>query len=190
MELELNPQIGHDNYVFQGEEVGNDNSPKGNPEATKEDIGNEVKVNSGSPSDKINEINAKKYNSNTNNVTNTASTTWATTVMNNNDKNGPNDGQISFNKTSYGYDNDRLKHQSPNGKSDDDNASDEESQTRKKDNKTSNKDNTDFSVKRKRSAAVSYETIVWIVFFVLTIAILIDRFTGNGDRIFEKKGRF
>ena len=110
--------------------------------------------------------------------------------MNNNDKNGPNYRQISFNKTSYGYDNDRLKHQSPNGKSDDDNASDEESQTRKKDNKTSNKDNTDFSVKRKRSAAVSYETIVWIVFFVLTIAILIDRFTGNGDRIFEKKGRF
>ena len=47
----------------------------------------------------------------------------------------------------------------------------------------------EFIVKRKRSAAVSYETVVWVVFFVFNVAILIDRFTGKGDVIFEKKGK-
>ena len=69
-------------------------------------------------------------------------------------------------------------------------ASNNESRVRRNDQQLSNNDNGDFIVKRKRSLAVSYETIVWAAFFVLTIAILIDRFTGNGDRIFEKKGMY
>ena len=45
----------------------------------------------------------------------------------------------------------------------------------------------EFIVKRKRSAAVSYETVVWVVFFVFNVAILIDRFTGNGDIVCSRK---
>ena len=49
-------------------------------------------------------------------------------------------------------------------------------------------ENNTFIVKRNNTRVVSYETLVWVVFFICNIAILIDRFTGNGDRIFQKKG--
>ena len=53
----------------------------------------------------------------------------------------------------------------------------------------SNKGDNDFIVKRKRRRNVSYETIVWVVFFVCNVVILIDRFTGNGDVVFGRKSR-
>lgn len=81
----------------------------------------------------------------------------------------------------YGYDN---------------NAQNDESQIRRNDSSQEqhrnwcNNDDDDFIVKRKRSGNVSYETIVWVVFFVCNVVILIDRFTGNGDRVFSRKSRF
>ena len=82
---------------------------------------------------------------------------------------------------SYGYDNHTLDN--------------DESRIRRKDSSVehricSNKDDGDFIVKRKRSGNMSYETIVWVVFFVCNVVILVDRFTGNGDFVFGRKSRF
>ena len=48
----------------------------------------------------------------------------------------------------------------------------------------------DFVVKRKHTQIVSYETLVWIIFVICNIAILVDRFSGNGDIVLSRKSKF
>ena len=91
------------------------------------------------------------------------------------------DNNIELSPHSYGYDNNAFDN--------------DESRIRRKNSSIehricSNKDDNDFIVKRKRSGNMSYETIVWVVFFVCNVVILVDRFTGNGDFVFGRKSRF
>ena len=46
----------------------------------------------------------------------------------------------------------------------------------------------DFIVQRKRRFQISYEYIVWIIFFIVTTLCIIDRFVKKGDTVLERKG--
>ena len=47
----------------------------------------------------------------------------------------------------------------------------------------------DFVVQKPKRFQISYESMVWFVFIVITILCLVDRFVMKGDTVLKRKGR-